>query len=744
MPFIPTEKTPQILPGGELQSQHIGVDPAAFGAATAQGLGQAAQSTNDMALRDLQIQNETARVGAENQLLQSTLDLQNGNKDKGVVGYRSLVGQNAIDAFPDYQQKLQDAYKDIRGGLNPAAARMFDQSAFRIMRGAQDGMGAYKSQQEVVQAHTESRDRVRLAQEGALSDADDPAKWDAHLGNVQEASLAGSRTLGLGPDATEANRRADLSAVFEDRTKQLALRDPMSAADFYHQNIGMVVPEKRYEIERMLKVTTDGQYARGDGQTAYTKAIAPPANTAPAPQNFNAPDLQPIDQKRVDSIVKFVKSPTPYDDIIDAAAKQYNVNPAEIKLKIAMESGGNAKAVNPKSGTAGLAQLTSDTAARLGVTDRTDPQQAIGAVARLLSEGGGTTGSDMSSADRYYYGGNTNARGPNTNQYAENSRVVRQALFGATPPPPPSITDMEGKEADVIKAAQVQAEARRPGDPVYRDQVVQEARRQWSVDLAALKGKEYQNYSGVLGMSVDPQNPVRSLTDLPGEAQQTFAQLTPEHQYSLQRLWNTAQRQDNRTATPDDTRKLLALEGQATSDPVAFKSRDIASDIADLPPQYQTRVLNLYGAIDKDQAKGVSYTRALNNPNVLHMLESARIAIPSPSQKKDTTDYNVFAGRMRQELDTFFAQNKRNPTDAELTKLSGTLLTPGKLSRSWLPDVDTPAFKVGDGDMSRFYVPVPPEQKAQLAASYAKKMGRQPSDGELQDAYTRYRLAGGK
>ena len=96
-----------------------------------------------------------------------------------------------------------------------------------------------------------------------------------------------------------------------------------------------------------------------------------------------------------------------YSSIVKRAANTYGVSENLINAVIQQESGGNPAAVSA-AGAVGLMQLMPGTAAELGVTDRTDPEQNIMGGSKYLAQLSAKYNGDEESALAAYFAGSGN------------------------------------------------------------------------------------------------------------------------------------------------------------------------------------------------------------------------------------------------------------------------------------------------------------------------------------------------
>ena len=123
-----------------------------------------------------------------------------------------------------------------------------------------------------------------------------------------------------------------------------------------------------------------------------------------------------------------VRQPSAYDGLIEAAARENDVDPKLVKSVMLVESGFNPAAISRK-GARGLMQLMPELAAEQGVRDVHDPRQNIGAGTRELSRLLAVYSGDLVKSLAAYNAGEAAVeRYAGVPPYAETQLYVRKAL----------------------------------------------------------------------------------------------------------------------------------------------------------------------------------------------------------------------------------------------------------------------------------------------------------------------------
>lgn len=148
-------------------------------------------------------------------------------------------------------------------------------------------------------------------------------------------------------------------------------------------------------------------------------------NTPPGmPADLGADTVKPYSEKQLTNLAQRVDNPSVYDATFEAAARKFNLDPRELKMRSIVESGLDPNAKSSQ-GAGGIMQMTEETARGLGV-NRFDPTESIFGAARLLRKYKDQAGGDPTVVDMLYYGGpDKDQWGPNTKQYAANQAALR-------------------------------------------------------------------------------------------------------------------------------------------------------------------------------------------------------------------------------------------------------------------------------------------------------------------------------
>lgn len=303
-----------------------------------------------------------------------------------------------------------------------------------------------------------------------------------------------------------------------------------------------------------------------------------------------------------------------------------------------------------------------------------------------------------------------------------------------------------------VQFARKLAEQQYPGDTAYADAVasrVENYGRTVIANQAAQQESAHDNLiTAMMGSSPDGSDKPVTIDQLLANpaAKAAWDQATPSMKQAIQQQFANGGRRNQ--LTQEGLNTYYELLGKRTNDPESFADQTktpLSSYFGQLPDHLllglmdQQKSINLNDA--KEAAKQLNWNQARSSvEDMLKPIGLGQSAKPNSANAKTTEQ---FYGRLSEELQNYHDQNQRWPQTTDIRKMAATLLTQGKQSGGVLWDSNKRLFEMED--LSKFYVPLPSgDQKTQLASSYQKVMGHAPTDAELQQWYTRYKMQGGK
>lgn len=452
------------LPQGQIQADRFQqANPEDFGAETGQAIENAGRGVESYGADQQEVAQDKAqiwgiRAGADAALAATQMQIQMQQDPN----FSKKYGEDGNGYTKAFEQKYQDYTDNVMGQAPDAETQR------------------YLSQQLTEVGKTAMRDAMG-------TQASIGATWAKN--NIQQTLDAYGRAAAANPQHYGEYLSQMQLAV--DKTPYLSADDRIKLATETKQNMaeGAAMGWARDNPEAALGALRPDTLAQFRPTPRVEAALANGQNIQ-LPNNTGGDTVKPYDAAHMADIINQVKTPNAQlDPIFDKIGKAYGIDPQELKLRTAVESGLNANAVGPQtsSGQAkGLAQLTDAKAKELGVTNPFDPVQSITAMAQVISNCAKTSGGDTSKIDMTYYGGNnTAAWGSNTKQYAENLNCVRQSLHGDTGANPASFQD-------VLNSA-INGGSREPvkqnGVPDFFNDLTWE--KQYSTIMAARQGVEF-------------------------------------------------------------------------------------------------------------------------------------------------------------------------------------------------------------------------------------------------------------
>lgn len=209
MARIPYTAAPEATP--ELQApddyQHEQASPDAFGAQAAEGVGALGEGLHKLA----DAQNETMVLGASNDLADFVSTRQQA--------FRSLQGQNAIDAAPQFKADLEAHEQEIAESMPTLNMKnMFLANSRRFVQGALDGAGEHIAGETVKLQDATAVGGIQATTNAAIANRNTPGALSQGISTVaaQTADYL-FRIRGIrDPDAIHAGVQKSVSGLISD------------------------------------------------------------------------------------------------------------------------------------------------------------------------------------------------------------------------------------------------------------------------------------------------------------------------------------------------------------------------------------------------------------------------------------------------------------------------------------------------------------------------------------------------
>lgn len=741
---VPAPQLPGVAPSGApAPTMNIAASPADFGAlqgGAEEGLGRtigaAADAGERQAVFRAQLDNEAAAKDVyANQFAPTVRKILSDPE----TGFYAKRGKDALDAWPDVQQQIDQARKDTLNSLpNLEQRRLFTDVSLRRQELELDSASRYVTDQRRVYRDQMSDGLVSEQQQDAIANYNDPKRFDLALRSGTAEIEGHAQDNGQPASLTAEHVRKFRSSVYAGAVQRQALTDPVGALDFYRKNQDQIDGSVRLELETHLKSA-----------------------------------VYPVQSRQVANAVMSGRAMPDMDRLVNAV--------------IGKESGGVADAVSGK-GAEGLMQLMPDTArevaAKLNLPFdeeklKTDPaynrtlgteylnemlrryggSQTLalaaynagpGNVDKWVAQNGNPALGEISEADwikkipfteTQNYVTEINGKAPQVAGTAPTSKDVRDHL-----------ADWLGKADD--------AAAKFSPDPVFRD-MVRTHILSYSHEIEqgqAYKQKQSRDMLMGIAMGLGKQ-PDGTWAQLPSQQRPTSLEAllaTPQArdawetmdsigQHGLMSLVTQNAKGESPPLTPQAWAKYYELKGIAARDPVAFGNQrlDSADIIGTLPHSMTKELMDEQARQQSSQGKLLTQGERIADVQRVsrELLMAAKIPMPKKEGDK-AAQYDQYVGRFLQQSNEFIATNKRKPSDDELRTMGKALLTEGLQRNSgWLWDNSARLYQVPPGS---FYVNVPKDQAPMVHDALFKELGHEPSPGEMQEWWTRWTLAQAK
>lgn len=695
---VPYEGAPDRAPGFD-PTPTLGVqaNPAAFGTNVAEAAGHLGQVVEGAgkelfdrayAMQDLQLH---ADVNAR---LSDAL-----NKSQNLfVDYSNLEGKKAVDALPEYQNKLDEVREKGGDGLSPIGQEYYDTES----RNARNRLGFLGASHAV----GEQKKFVNGAADASISssmkmmeiDPRDPSTTDAAIKNIRDQVQHKFGDIGgMSADEVKIKQSDAVNEAIQGRIKALAKDDPIGAQklldkavadkDVYGNGsteLSWYVRNQRDQIgsrQTAHAVMNGGAgFDLDNAKVSPDQLLAGLKGSEGGSYTFTGPDVTD-------------KSGNTGHAIGHYGVMSYNLQPWLKEAGLPAMSEEQFK----------QDENAQDALAKFKMTQYQDKFGSAHAAAIAWFGGEGSVGANLAQL-----------HDKNMNGLTYLSNFDGGVAHGST-------------LQQLTTAGRSVAKSQFPDDEAYHDFVEDKIITQYNKERSIQRDTDFQNdqtLAGALvgGIGKDKQLPtsVDMLKQDP-QAAQAWDALQSSHPSELQKYLRqmASNAKGDVAMTPERLNQWQTLNGQAVGDPEGFMKATQDLSTVDLPRAEKMQIIKMQQSIYRKQDAAPQVSHALSLLGQTGVLQSAGL-----TKDQDPDNLHLFTGVLQDAMTQYNQANGKSMDDQTIKDTAQQLLTsvPGAHfwngSKPWFQSVDS----------------VPPEAAAAISEEFQKR-NVMPSESAILQAY---------
>lgn len=730
VPFNPLQS---VLPDSRMPAPDY--SPEMFGAGAGKALQGAAQEGFDYA-RQQQALNDDAEAKDADVAYQRQLNTLGFDPDNG---YFAKLGKSSLDAYQSTQEQASQARDAIASTMqSPRARQAFERAAAGHLMNFTESMSRHNQQQRKLWLVGSSDARANETIAIAANYWNDDKRFDQAVATARDEAMQQGDLQGWSDEQKQAQARAYESKAWVLRISRVNQSNPIAASDMFNAHAAALDPVQAVQLSATLKQSVIPVQTRALADAIMSGSQTPNANLVDAVRQAES------DGKRFGADGKILEGPATAQgtakgemQVLDGttASPGFGVIPAKDDTPAERARVGRdyLQAMLQRYGNQSMALAAYNWG----------PAKVDGLIAKGIDPRMGGA-----AAQRF-----VDALPAETQAYIAKINKSAPPTAGA----PPTERDINSHLAGWMAQVKESAKTIWPDDPAAQDAAVAQLVQSVGVINTGNAATERANTDDLLNAVLGFQNIAGNITQLPPDRrpktlsdlmaipgmQERFAAADPEKKRALNTLLEQNAKGENPTWTQKAFDKYYALIGMQVNDPEAFLRVNLA-DAETLRTLPQQATLTLMGAQramatkqERDLSRGANVTAAIGMARTMGLLRDAGID-PSAKPGSAAADrFNQFTGQLTEALDQFLQTEKKTPTQKDQRAIVTRLLSEGYQTNasSWLFwNKSERLFEATD--LKTWRAKVPPAMHQALFDALKKQIGREPSDQEMDDAWT--------